>query len=93
MAMKWQPGITIYMDPNSILDYEFDFTAWLDGNTIDTVTAIASGCSVDQPAVDNNVAKFRVHSLIANQGRVTVRILAEDGQRDDFSLRFALRNQ
>lgn len=93
MLIKWKSGITIPMDPQAVTDYEIDFTSWLNGGAINTVTATALGCSVDQPEVVENVATFRVHSLVSSQGRVTLRVLAEDGQQEDFSVRFALRNQ
>lgn len=91
--MKWYPEISIPMDPDAILDYKLDFTGWLDGGTIDTVTATAVGCSVDQPEVTGNIAKIRVHSLTATQAKVTVRVLAEDGQRDDYTIRFTSYDQ
>jgi hypothetical protein len=36
--MKWSKGLKIKKDPNAILDYAFDWTEWLDGDTIASYT-------------------------------------------------------
>lgn len=41
--MRWKPGLVITKDPNSLLDYELDFTDWLEGGSL-------SGGSIVVPA-------------------------------------------
>ena len=93
MITKWYPGITLPMDPDAIHDHEIDFEFWLAEAVIETATSTAVGCSVGQPEVEGSMVKFRVSDLVAEYGKVTIRLLTEDGQQEDFSLRFASHKQ
>ena len=84
----WLPGITYIVDSQSVLDYELDFTDWLDGETISTVAIDGTACDVEQRGeVGENTVKFRV-SDVEPGARVIVRVTTSSGQQDVFSVNF-----
>lgn len=94
MLLKWHRGITLPQDPNAIVDYEIDFTKWLAAEgSITSVTAVAVGCTVNQPDEANNIVQFRVSDLEQYSCRVTLHLTAADGQEADFSIRFIMATQ
>jgi len=58
-AVRYKGGPTRMSakDPDSVLDYQFDWSAWLDGDTIDTVEFLVdTGITEDSRTSDNTTA-------------------------------------
>lgn len=91
-SIQWSPGLTLHMDPNAVLDYTMDFTDWLDGGTLASVTATEIKCTTGSVTLVGNVAKVRV-SAVAFGASVTLRPTAADSQADDFTLNFTPRQK
>lgn len=67
----------IVKDPNALLDYTFDWTDWLAGisDTIDTVTAVATGVTLDDTTWDDTtVTVWVAGGTVGTQGSVRARI-------------------
>jgi len=91
--VTWLPGLSIPMDPDAILDYEFDLTKWLDGDTLASATASAVNCeAVARTAVADNIVVFRV-SNATKGASITVRVTTVSGQVDDMTVYFRVSDR
>ena len=72
-------------DPNAVLDYSWDWTAWLDtGETITSHTLIPTGVTVESSAVvGSSVVAWISGGTAKSTASVTCRITTSDGRTDD----------
>ncbi len=88
-------GPTIFKDPDSTLDYTFDWNDWLDdGQTILSANATPepNGVTKDQPEqISNGLVTVRVSGgLVGNVHGLTCRITTNNGQVDERTIYFEI---
>jgi hypothetical protein len=91
-TVKWSPGVKLDVDPDAILDFTLDFTAWLEGNTISSASVIAVGCTANVTLQDTTSVRFRASAFVG-KGQATIRVNCADGQRDDFTIKFNAKSK
>lgn len=88
---------TIIKDPDAVLDYTADFTAWLeplDGDVIATHETIADGVTVDNSANSDDAVVVWVSGGTAGQtASVVIRITTAAGRVDDRTLFFKIKQR
>ena len=88
----WMPDLIIPVGSDSVLDYSLDFTDWLEGDTISSVTATVSNCTmVNLSHGEGDVVTFRITGMSANAGFVVLRVVTTAGQVENFKIRFGAR--
>jgi hypothetical protein len=84
-------------DPDAILDYGFDWTLWLDGDTIATSSWILdAGISIQQGTATYNNTKTSVYisgGVKDGNYKVTNRITTASGRTDDRSFTLRVRQR
>lgn len=82
-------------DPNAVKDYEFDWSAWLDGDTIATSTwTVASGLTKDSDSHTDTVAKVWLSGGTAGTSyTITNRITTVAGRTDDRTRNILVRER
>lgn len=88
--------VTFVKDPNAVLDYQFDWTAWLaEDETISTSTMTAQdGITVDSDDNDTTTATVWLSGGTAGQRyEVTNRIVTNQGRTNDKTARFVIEEQ
>ena len=82
-------------DPNAVLDYTVDWTAWLDSDTISTSTwTVPSGITEDSSTNDTEIAIIFLSSGTAGEiYSVTNRITTAAGRTDDRTIRIKMVNK
>lgn len=100
MAVKITNGkATDEKDPNAVLDYVFDWSTWLAGNTptetISLYEVIAAGCTaIATLLTDQNKVTVRVSGGTVDQpATVTCRITTNTGQVDDRTLTLKIKER
>jgi hypothetical protein len=75
-------------DPDSLIDYQIDWTAWLDGDTIATSAWMATaGITIDSDTNTNTVATVWLSGgTLGERYEVTNRIVTTAGREDERSL-------
>jgi hypothetical protein len=86
-TLTWKPGETRAQDPHAALDYSMDFGPWLDGGALAGCTATGTNCTAGTPTLAGSVATFRVSDVVLGAS-VTLHVTTQDGQADDFTLKF-----
>lgn len=93
-TIAWTPGITLPMDPDGIEIWQWDWSDWLDGDTLaNPPTIIAEpGITADLEFLGAHTVDVRVLGAPAgNTYAVTVRATsATTGRRTDRTVRFAM---
>ncbi len=81
-------------DPDAALDYEVDWSAWLDGDTITALTVTAgAGITVDSSSHDNTTTTAWVSGGIDGVNyAVRFRVETTDGRIDDRTITLLVRN-
>jgi len=87
MAQKWFPGLQLSQDPEAVLDYTFDFSAWLAGETISGVVVTGTNCTAGAATVVGSTAKVRVSAVLTG-ATVRLRVTTSSGQINDFTTKF-----
>lgn len=82
----WKPTLLLPQDPDATLDYTLDFTPYLEGDTIDSVTVTGQGCTVEKRTSDATTVTVRV-SAVVDRASVTASITRASGQRDDRTIK------
>ena len=83
-------------DPNAVLDYSWDWSAWLaDGETITTADVIApTGLTVDSVAHDGTgVTAWLSGGTSGNQHRVVCRVVTSASRTDDRSITLVIEER
>ena len=90
----------IEKDPNAVLDYKEDWTAWLAASadtfstTVGPTTPAVVGVVVNSAAyVGTSVVIWVSGGVVGTTGSVTVRITTQGGRTDDRTLYFKIRNK
>jgi hypothetical protein len=86
---------TITKDPQAVLDYTLDFSAWLPaGDTIVSHTTSASGVAVDSSVTQSKAVVLWVSGGVVGQvASVTVRITTAQHRVDDRTIYFKLKQR
>ena len=86
---------TFPKDPNAVLDYAFDWTAWLAaGETITTATITATGVTVDsQSEASGVVTVWLSGGVVGVFGSVTCEIATTGGRTDDRTIRLTIQDR
>lgn len=82
---------TIKKDPNAVLDYSWDWTAWLDAipDTINSVTVTGQGINIDSTMVIGKVVtSFISGGTIGDTAKATCHIVTTGGRQEDRSIYF-----
>ena len=82
-------------DPNAVLDYTIDWTAWLDSDTISSSTWIVpSGITEDSSTNDTEITVIFLSGGTAGEiYSVTNRITTAAGRTDDRTIRIKMVNK
>lgn len=85
----WVPGLSISKDPDAVLDYPFDWSTWLDGDTISSHTITAdSGITVDSSSATTSVVTVWLSGGTAGASySVACRITTAAGRTDERTIR------
>lgn len=80
-------------DPDAVLDYQWDWTRWLDGDTIETHDILpVEGISVDRDtATDSTVTAWISGGAVGLLYAVTCRITTASGRTDDRTINIVIR--
>ena len=78
----------MFKDPNAVLDYGFNWSGWLNGDTISTHEIIApEGITVDSSATDgSSVTTWVSGGTAGSTYRLVCRINTAGGRKEDRSL-------
>lgn len=77
---------TITKDPNAVLDYSLELSAWLTdiSDTLSSLTVTASGCTVDSSTISGTKCVAWISGGTAGQtASVTFRFTTSGGRTDD----------
>jgi len=86
-TITWHSGIMAPKDPDAEVDFQFDFTDWLNGDTIATIDVDGGGLTVGTNSTDGSVVTFWLSGGTAGTSyTVRVRITTAAGRIDDRSL-------
>jgi len=85
--VQWQVGLTLQADPQAVRDYRFDFSEWLDDDTIANATVVATNCTAAVRNQDDSNVTIRVSEVTKGAG-VTLEITTAGGQFDNFTTFF-----
>jgi hypothetical protein len=83
-------------DPNAVLDYQWDWSSWLDeGETITTATVTApDGITVDSQAnTTTTVTAWLSGGSLSASYPVTCRVVTSDGRTDDRTISLYIRER
>lgn len=86
---------TFYKDPSAVLDYQIDWTAWLNGDTISTSAWVAtSGVTVDTDSNTDDTATVWLSGGTAGETYiVTNHIVTAAGREDDRRIYIHVRDR
>ncbi len=88
---------TIIKDPNAVLDYTVDFSAWLLplSDTIQSHTVITDGITKDTSAVvgGDKVTMWLSGGVVDTTASATVRITTVNGRVDDRTVYFKIKER
>lgn len=91
--MKWYDGLTIAKDPNSVLNYAWDFTDWLiTGDSLSDHSVIAdAGITVDSSAINGAYVDVVLSGgTVGTSYDVTVRVTTSNGYVVDRTVIFSI---
>lgn len=82
-------------DPDAVLDYEFDWSQWLDvGETISTRLVTVTGVTLDSSSnTTTTVTAWVSGGTVGTTGTVACRITTSQGRTDERSISLTIRNR
>lgn len=88
--MDWKDNLLIQRDDDSVLDYVFVWSAWLNGDTIQSHTVAAdAGINVDSSVSDDStVTVWLSGGVPGTKYAVTVQVTTAAGRTDDRTVFF-----
>jgi hypothetical protein len=86
-AAKWYPGVTLYIDPDAIMDYEMDFLSWLGTETLASASVQANGCVASITEQTPTMIKYRISAVTVGSS-VRVRVVTSSGRQRDFTTKY-----
>lgn len=96
MSVNWKRNLTFEKDPDSVLDYEMDFTSWLptgDVITSHTVT-VESGLTLDSSSNSTtSVTAWLSGGTLLNTYTVTFQAVTNDGRTVDRTIKIRIRGK
>lgn len=94
--MKWYKGLTVAKDPDSVLDWAWDFDDWLeDTDSLASKTVTAElGITVDSSSIiGDQVVVWLSGGTAGTSYDVTVRAVTSDGRTVDRTVTFEVSEQ
>lgn len=91
--IKWFPGIRVNKDPDSVLDWQWDYTDWLStGDTVSSIVVeVPAGITKDSDTNDTTSATVWLSGGTAgNTYGVTVRATTAQGRTVDRTVNFVV---
>lgn len=84
---------TFVKDPDSVLDYRVDWSAWLDGDTIiaSTFTPADDTLTVDLDLFTTTTATVWLSGGTLGKTTVTNHITTAAGRQNDYTLKFTIK--
>jgi hypothetical protein len=79
------------IDPSARLDYELDWTAWLDGDTIILSDWTGIGLTPDATSFTDKTATVWVQNGALGKASVTNHITTLGGRQNDYTLKFKVQ--
>ena len=88
-------GYSIDKDPQAVLDYTINWTAWLDSDTISAVAWSAdSGITVDSSSfTDTSATVWLSEGVLGSEYVVTCHVTTAGGREDDRSFKVIIVNK
>lgn len=89
--MQWYAGLVVERDPNSVLDYRWELSDWVDqGDSIASHQVVAdTGITVESSTNDtDSVTVWLSGGTLGAVYAVTVRVTTSAGRVDDYTVRF-----
>lgn len=82
-------------DPNSVLDYEWDWSSWLDTDNISQVSLVATGgLVIDSSTIGDGIVTVWISGgTVGTQGMVTCSITTSEGRKEDRSAIFIIKQR
>lgn len=90
-----RPSLFVH-DPEAVLDYQWDWTAWLGEDTISTHTIADDSDSLDIDSsldTDTTVTAWISGGTVGTTARVTCHIVTGDGREDDRTITLLIRER
>jgi hypothetical protein len=87
---------TVYVkDPDAVLDYRWDWSAWLDDDTIDThQVTVAGGVDLDSDSSDDtSVTAWISGGTHGDTATATARVTTTQGRTDDRTITLSIRQR
>lgn len=95
--MDWAPGLTLQKDPDAVLDYKFDWSAWLGTDTIASrQVTVDSGLTKDSDAITDtskSVTVWLSGGAPVTSYSVRCRIVTAGGRTDDRTVTIKVRQK
>ena len=87
-------GPFLYKDPGAVLDYAFDWTAWLDGDEITTAVVTVDGATKIASSNDTTTVVAWVSAGKAGTvATINCPITTATGRQDERSLRLKIKDR
>lgn len=81
-------------DPVAILDYYIDWTSWLNGRSISSVTAEAENVTLVEDQLEGLVHRIRVSGgVVGENAEVSSVLICSDGTKDRRSIRLKIKER
>ncbi|MBV2138574.1 MAG: hypothetical protein KUF79_17340 [Candidatus Thiodiazotropha sp. (ex Ctena orbiculata)] len=93
--MDWKETLLIQRDADSLLDWVFDWSAWLEADTIQSYTIAADpGITVDNDSHDDTTVTIWLSGGTPGADyEVTVSVTTASGRADDRTVKFLTVNK
>lgn len=90
-------GLKLYKDPDAVLDYKFDWSDWLNGDTISTrLVTVDSGITKNSDSISDtntSVTVWLAGGTIGSSYSVHCRITTAAGRTDDRTVTIVIKNR
>lgn len=81
-------------DPDAVLDYLFNWTSFLGGDTISSYTVVASGLTIDSSSnTTTDVTVWLSGGTVYQKATVTCHIVTAGGREEDRTMHFTIKQK
>lgn len=85
---------TFIKDPDSTLDYKFDWTTWLNGDTIASYTVTVSGVTLDSDTNDTtSVTAWASGGTLGSVATIVCQVTTTAGRVDDRTIKLRIQDK
>lgn len=86
--------ITFVKDPQAVLDYQFNWATWLDGDTISSYTVTVDGVTLDSDTnTSTTVTAWLSGGTLGARAYVTCQIVTASGRTDERTIKLIIDNK